>query len=117
MVVGPAPQDRVEPLNERVWGSARGCLPRVRTLVLRAWKLAVLGLICSLAGSPLRPSWLRRVCPRKSKPLAIGVMTVFSADSRTPRSAKKALRRGSPVSASTSRELAVTMKSAATARN
>lgn len=86
------------------------CLPRVRTLAVRAWKLALLGVIRSLAGFLLRRSCLRKVCPKKSKPCEMGVMTVFSADSRTPRSAKKALIRGRTTSAKTSRELAVTMK-------
>jgi hypothetical protein len=43
----------------------------------------------------------------------MGVMTVFSVDNHTPRSAKKALIRGRTTSSNTSRELAVTMKSSA----
>ena len=41
------------------------------------------------------------------------VMTVFSVDSLTPRSAKKAVIRGRIVSSNTCREVAVTMKSSA----
>ncbi len=57
------------------------CLQRVRTLSLRAWKLALLGVMRSLAGLPLHRSCLRKVCPKKSKPSQMGVMTVFSVDS------------------------------------
>jgi hypothetical protein len=91
----------------------RACLQRVRTLAVRAWKLALLGVIWSLAGLPVGRSCLRKVCPKKSKPCARGVMTVFSVDSRTPRSAKKASIRGSTTSANSCREVAVTMKSSA----
>lgn len=40
------------------------CLQRVRTLSLRAWKLALLGVMRSLAGLPLHRSCLRKVCPK-----------------------------------------------------
>jgi hypothetical protein len=56
---------------------------------------------------------MRRVCPRQSKPCAMGVMTVFVGDSLTPRSARKALIRGRIMSSKTCREVAVTMKSSA----
>jgi hypothetical protein len=88
-------------------------LQRVRTLSLRAWKLALLGVMRNLAGLPLHSPCLRKVCPKKSKPSQMGVMRVFSVDSHTPRSAKKALIRGRTTSSNTSRELAVTMKSSA----
>ena len=75
--------------------------------------LALLGVMCSLAGLPCGRAYLRMVCPRKSKPCARGVMIVLCGDSRTPRAAKKALIDGRIVSSKTSRELAVTMKSSA----
>ena len=87
------------------------CLQRVLTLVVMAWRLALLGVICSVARVPwCRARW-HKVCPKKSKPWARGVMTVFVADSRTPRSAKKAVIRGRMVSSKTCRASAVTMKS------
>lgn len=89
------------------------CLQRAVTLAVSAWKLTLLGVICRLAGLPLGRSYLRRVCPKKSKPCAMGVMTVFVGDSYTPRSAKKALIRGRTVSSRTFRDLAVTMTSSA----
>jgi hypothetical protein len=62
---------------------------------------------------PWRCAGFRRGCPKKSNPWGMGVMTVFSGDSLTPRSAKKALIRGRIVSSHTCRALAVTMKSSA----
>jgi hypothetical protein len=63
-----------------------------------AWRLALLGVICSLAGFPWGRSYLRKVCPKTSKPCEIWVMTVFVGDSLTPRAARKALLRGRTVS-------------------
>ena len=48
------------------------CLQRAFTFALMPWKLAVLGVICSLAGLPLGRSCLRRVCPKKSNPVSDG---------------------------------------------
>jgi hypothetical protein len=89
------------------------CLQRAFTCVVMPWELALLGVICSLAGFPGGRSCLRRVCPKKSNPSVMGVMTVFAVDSLTPRSATKALIRGRIVSSHTARELAVPMKSSA----
>ena len=89
------------------------CLQRVVILVVMVWRLALLGVLWSLARVPLRRAGLRRVCPRKSKPCARGVMTVLVVDSRTPRSAQKAVIRGRTVFSKTCRALAVTMKSSA----
>jgi hypothetical protein len=89
------------------------CLQRAVTLALSAWKLTLLGVIWSLPSWPLGRSYLRSVCPKKSKPCVMGVMTVFVGDSLTPHSARKALIRGRTVSSKTCRELAVTMKSPA----
>jgi hypothetical protein len=92
-------------------GRPAACLQRALILPVSAGKLTLLGVIWSLADVPLGRSYWRRVCPKKSKPWAMGVMTVFIGDSLTPRSAKKALIRGRTVSSRTCRELAVTMKS------
>jgi hypothetical protein len=91
----------------------RACLHRGRTLSWRAWQRAVLGVLWSVAGFPVGRSGLRTVCPQKSQPWARGVIAVFSADHRTPRSARKALIRASTVSVHTWRAVAVTMKSSA----
>jgi hypothetical protein len=79
------------------------CLQRALTLALRAWTLALQGVICRLAGFPWGRSYWRRVCPKQSKPCEIGVMTVFVGDSLTPRAARTALIRGRAVSAKTTR--------------
>ena len=89
------------------------CLQRLLTLLLMAWRLALLGVICSWARVPLRRACVHQVCPQKSTPCARGVLTVFVADSRPPRSANKAVIRGRMVSSKTCRALAVTMQSSA----
>jgi hypothetical protein len=86
---------------------------RALTLAVRACRLARLGVICRLAGLSVGRSCVRHVCPQKSKPCEMGVLTVFVGDSRTPRSAQKALIRGRTLSSKTGRELAVTRKSSA----
>lgn len=85
----------------------------VLTLAVMACTLALLGVIWSLAGLPLGRTYLRTVCPKKSKPCASGVMIVLWGESRTPRAAKKALTAGRTVCSTTSRALAVTIKSSA----
>lgn len=89
------------------------CLQRVWTLALMAWRLAWLGVICSVARVPWRRACVHKVCPQQSTPCARGVLTVSVADSRTPRSAKKAVIRGRMVSSQTCRASAVAMKSSA----
>jgi hypothetical protein len=79
-------------------GCPAACLQRALTLALSAWKLTLLSVIWSLPGWPLGRSYLRRVCPQKSKPGVMGVMTIFVGDSLTPRAARKAFIRGRTVS-------------------
>lgn len=113
MVIRPAAEEGVEGSDELLWSSTRGLFAAGADLGREGLEAGRAGVIRSLAGFLLRRSCLRKGCPQKSQPCAIGVMTVFSADSRMPRAAKKALIRGRTTSAKTSRELAVTMKSSA----
>ena len=89
------------------------CLQRALTLALMAWRLAVLGVICRVAGFPWGRSSVRKGCPQQSTPCERWVLTVFVRDRLTPRAARTALIRGRTVSSKTARALAVTRTSSA----
>ena len=113
MIVRPAPQDGVEGIDELFWRGTPGLLTEGPDLGLEGLEAGLARSDLQLGRLPVGRSGLRTVCPKKSKPCARGVMTVFSVESRTPRSAKKALIRGRTTSANSCREVAVTMKSSA----
>ena len=71
----------------------------------------------SVIGSPspdyILPLYFLTFCPKKSKPLSICVIAVFSSDSSSPRSRMKAAISGLTSFSSNSRELPEQMKSSA----
>jgi hypothetical protein len=113
MVVGPAPQQRVEPLDARCRGSTHGSLAQGADLVLNGLEASRAGFDVQLGWLAITPVMFAPGLSQEVEALRKGGMTGFSADSRTPRSAKKALMRGSTLSTNTSREVAVTMKASA----
>ena len=90
MIVGPPSEERIQRINEWGRGAPAAWRQSVLILALMACTLALLGVIWRLAGLPLGRTWLRTVCPKKSKPCASGVIIVLWEESRTPRAAQKA---------------------------